>query len=167
MLLLDLSPYMLLYNHGTRSFPLANLEEIALHLLRQVAQRAMSDTSCEYRVSVVLFSVFGKEAEEVVSGEQIGAHNAELICEFVSRSIRKSTLPLDKSPRKESIRDIVQQWMNREESSALGIRAIVVVSSFHEEEGGPVQLFTPHWHTLSLVNSGGHFGSYAIDVLLA
>jgi len=46
VLLLDLSPYMLLYNHGTRSFPLANLQEIALHLLRQVAQRAASDISC-------------------------------------------------------------------------------------------------------------------------
>jgi hypothetical protein len=114
---------------------------------------------------VVLFSVFGKEAEEVVSGEQIGAHNAELLCEFVSRSIRKSALPLEKSPRKENIRDVLQQWMNREESCALGIRAIVVLSSFHEEESGPVQLFTPHWHTLSLVDTGGHFGSYTIDVL--
>ena len=63
MLLLDLSPYMLLYNHGTRSFPITNLEEITLHLLRQVSKRAMGDAACEYRVSVVLFSVFGKEAE--------------------------------------------------------------------------------------------------------
>lgn len=60
VLLLDLSPYMLIYNHGTRSFPLANLEEITLNLLKKLVQRAASDPSSDYRVSVVLFSVFRK-----------------------------------------------------------------------------------------------------------
>ncbi len=67
VLLLDLSPYMLIYNHGTRSFPLANLEEIALHLLRKLVLRAASDPGSDYRVSVVFFSVFRKEVEVIES----------------------------------------------------------------------------------------------------
>jgi hypothetical protein len=63
VLLLDLSPYMLVYSHGTRSFPLANLEELALHLLRRLALRAASNPSNDYRLSVLLFSVFRKELE--------------------------------------------------------------------------------------------------------
>jgi hypothetical protein len=45
-----------------------------------------------------------------------------------------------------------------------GIKAIAVLSSFHEEEAGPMQLFTPSWYTFAFINTGGHFGSYTVDV---
>jgi hypothetical protein len=81
----------------------------------------------------------------------------------VSRSIRRSSLPLERSPRKENMRDILQQFVNAEEMST-GIKAIAVLSSFHEEEAGPMQLFTPSWYTFAFINTGGHFGSYTVDV---
>jgi hypothetical protein len=52
---------------------------------------------------------------------------------------------------------------NTEETN-IGIKTIVIVSSFHEEETGPFQLFTPNWYTFGFINTGGHFGSYVIDV---
>lgn len=60
LLMLDLSPYMLIYNFGTKTFPLKNLQEIAVLLMSLLAARSKRDPSYEYRISIYLFSVFKK-----------------------------------------------------------------------------------------------------------
>lgn len=50
--------------------------------------------------------------QPVLVGEIVNERNAELLCEFVSRSIRQSSLPLDRSLRKENMRDILQVMFN-------------------------------------------------------
>lgn len=37
--MLDLSPYMLIYNYGSKSFPLKDMQEIIINLLRTLAKR--------------------------------------------------------------------------------------------------------------------------------
>ena len=61
--LLDLSPYMLVYNYGTKSFPLKNLEEIIIYILKRLCERAKADLSCDYRITIYLFSIYRKDLE--------------------------------------------------------------------------------------------------------
>jgi len=51
---------MLIYNFGTKTFPLKNLQEIAVFLMSQLAKRSVNDLSYEYRISIYLFSIFKK-----------------------------------------------------------------------------------------------------------
>jgi hypothetical protein len=67
LLLLDLSPYMLIYNFGTKTFPLKNIQEIAFALMAQLTKRSGIDLSYEYHISVYLFSIFKKEYEVYIS----------------------------------------------------------------------------------------------------
>ena len=97
--------------------------------------------------------------------ELLNQSSFELLCDFITKTIQRSELPYEKSTRKESLREIFQQMFNTEESN-LGIKSIIIVSSFHEEEAGPFMLYTPNWYTFGFINTGGHFGSYIIDVLL-
>ena len=56
----------------------------------------------------------------------------------------------------------MQQVFSFEETS-VGMRSLVVVSSFNEEEMNPIMLFTPTWFTYAFVNIGGHYGSYKVE----
>ena len=59
--MLDLSPYMLIYNYGTKSFPLKNMQEIVINLLKKLANRKDKDNGNEIKIAIYLFSVYKKE----------------------------------------------------------------------------------------------------------
>ena len=41
--MLDLSPYMLIYNYGSKALPVKNMQEITVHLLKGLVQRYKRD----------------------------------------------------------------------------------------------------------------------------
>ena len=61
--LLDLSPYMLVYNFGSKSFPLKNLQEIIIFLLKSIAFRQAKLPDHEFIVTIYFFSIYRKELE--------------------------------------------------------------------------------------------------------
>jgi hypothetical protein len=61
--MLDLSPYMLVYNYGSKAFPIKNLQEIIIHLLKKLAERHQQDPEYNYNVSIYLFSCHQKQLE--------------------------------------------------------------------------------------------------------
>jgi len=61
--LLDLSPYMLVYNFGSKSFPLKNLQEINIFLLKSIAFRQAKLPDHEFIVTIYFFSIYRKELE--------------------------------------------------------------------------------------------------------
>lgn len=65
--MLDLSPYMLIYNYGSKSFPLKNLQEIVITLLRKLATRQTLLPDHEFNITIYLFSIYRKEVEVSLS----------------------------------------------------------------------------------------------------
>jgi hypothetical protein len=61
--MLDLSPYMLIYNYGSKTFPLKNMQEIIINLLRKLAERHQSNKEYVYNVTIYLFSTHKKYIE--------------------------------------------------------------------------------------------------------
>jgi hypothetical protein len=57
---LDLSPYMMIFNYGTKSFPLTNLEEITKNLLKKIVLRKKVNPDFHYNISIYLFSIYNK-----------------------------------------------------------------------------------------------------------
>ena len=60
--MLDLSPYMLIYNYGTKTFPLKNLQEIIKFLVKQLTTLYLKHKhkSYHYKISIYLYSIYQK-----------------------------------------------------------------------------------------------------------
>lgn len=99
----------------------------------------------------------------VLLSEPINDGSIDQLCEFINLTIEKSKLPYVTELQPCSISEQLQAVFNHEELS-LGIKSMIVVSSFNQEEQTPLMLFTPSWYTYSFINTGGHFGSYKIEV---
>lgn len=65
--MLDLSSYMLLYNYGCKSFPLKNLQEIIICLLKKLSLRYQQNKEYSYKISIYLFSVYRKSVDVVIT----------------------------------------------------------------------------------------------------
>jgi len=54
---------MLVYNYGSKSFPLKNLQEIMVYLIRKVVARQSALPGHEFNITIYLFSIYQKELE--------------------------------------------------------------------------------------------------------
>jgi len=61
--MLDVSPHMLVYNYGTKTFPLKNMQEIVIYMLRKLSEKYQANKGYQYNVSIYLFSIYQKPLE--------------------------------------------------------------------------------------------------------
>ena len=128
--MLDLSPYMLIYNYGSKALPLKNMQEITVNLLKQLVRRYKQDQTYDYNISIHLFTIYNKNIETVLQNEPINEESIDSLCQFVNSTIEHSQLPHLKDIQKHSICDLMQQALCHWEAS-VGIRSLVIVSSFN------------------------------------
>lgn len=54
---------MLIYNFGTNSFPIKNMQEIVVYLLKRLTERLKRDPTVEYKISIYMYSIYCKKLD--------------------------------------------------------------------------------------------------------